>query len=545
MISTLHIKNIGIIDELSINLNEGFNVLTGETGAGKTLIIDSLQILAGGRFSKEIIRNGENYSFVEMSLYLPEYKEYDDGNIVVSREVNINGKNLCKINGRLVSVSELKKFMEEIIDIHGQNENQSLLNTATHMQLLDDYSQSEIQILKEEYSELYEKYKELIIELKKNYGDDKEKERKLNLLSYEVNEIEEANLKVGEEEELEEKKTKIVNAEKIYSNIAEAGQLFKDVIVDNINKAARNVEKIEGFDKNYEEVLQRIKSVYYDVEEISNDLSSYIEDIEFDEEEQVKVEERLDLIHSLKRKYGNNISEILEYKEKIEKEIYEITNLDDYIKKLKKEKKEIESKMFNIASKMHEIRNRKGIELSEKINTEIKDLDMKNAKVQISVVFDEERKYTSNGLDSVEFLIATNIGEKAKPLHKIASGGEMSRIMLAIKTVLAEFDKVPVLIFDEIDTGISGIAANATSEKIKKISKTHQVICVTHLATIAAKGDNNFYISKKAENGKTKTNIKLLNEDETIKEIARIASGDITEIALEHARELRRKKEVA
>ena len=480
-----------------------------------------------------------------MSLYLPEYKEDDDGNIVVSREVNINGKNLCKINGRLVSVSELKKFMEEIIDIHGQNENQSLLNTATHMQLLDDYSQSEIQILKEEYSELYEKYKELIIELKKNYGDDKEKERKLNLLSYEVNEIEEANLKVGEEEELEEKKTKIVNAEKIYSNIAEAGQLFKDVIVDNINKAARNVEKIEGFDKNYEEVLQRIKSVYYDVEEISNDLSSYIEDIEFDEEEQVKVEERLDLIHSLKRKYGNNISEILEYKEKIEKEIYEITNLDDYIKKLKKEKKEIESKMFKIASKMHEIRNRKGIELSEKINTEIKDLDMKNAKVQISVVFDEERKYTSNGLDSVEFLIATNIGEKAKPLHKIASGGEMSRIMLAIKTVLAEFDKVPVLIFDEIDTGISGIAANATSEKIKKISKTHQVICVTHLATIAAKGDNNFYISKKAENGKTKTNIKLLNEDETIKEIARIASGDITEIALEHARELRRKKEVA
>ena len=541
MINTLHIKNIGIIDDININLNEGFNVLTGETGAGKTLIIGSLQILAGGRFSKEMIRNGEKNSYVEMSIYLPN-SGYEEDTVIVSREINMSGKNICKINGRLVTVSELKKFMRNVIDIHGQNDNQSILDVATHIELLDSYSYTDIAKLKEEYSILYEEYQNIKNELTKNYGDDKEKQRKLDLLEYQVKEIEEAKLKNGEEEELEERRKIILSSEKISKNLKEAELQINENAIDSINVAIKSLEKIEEFNKEYTEIISRLKDSYYEIQEAARDIESLSEDTCFEEGEQIEVEERLDLINSLKRKYGNDILEILEYKEKIEKEIYEIENLEGYIKSLKNKKAQIEEKMLKIALEMNQIRNKYARELSEKINQELIDLEMKNAKLDVKVEFSEEHKFNSLGLDKVEFMISTNIGEDSKPLIKIASGGEMSRIMLAIKTVLADVDKVPVLIFDEIDTGISGVAANATGEKIKKISKNHQVICVTHLATIAAKGDYNYFISKKAENGKTHTSIQLLDEENTLKEIARIASGTVTDISMNHARELRKAK---
>ena len=539
MIQTLHIKNIGIIDDININLNEGFNVLTGETGAGKTLIIGSLQILAGGRFSKEIIRNGESNSFVEMSVYLPNLG-YEDDTVIVSREINLKGKNICKINGRLVTVNELKDFMKNIIDIHGQNDNQSILDISTHIELIDSFASEELSEIKEKYSSLYEKYLELKEELSKNYGDDKEKQRKLDLLRYQVCEIENANLKKGEEEELIEKEKLILASEKIAKNLQEALNQIDENAIDSMNIAIKSLEKIENYNKEYSQIAERLKSCYYEIQESARDLSDLTSEVDFEENEQIEVEKRLDIINDLKRKYGNDIKEILDYKESIKKEIYEIENLEDYILGLKKNKKELEEKMLEYSLKMNKIRNKYALKLSEEINNELKELEMKNASFSIKIEFSEEHKFNANGLDKIEFMISTNTGESEKSLIKIASGGEMSRIMLAIKTVLADVDKVPVLIFDEIDTGISGVAANATGDKIRRISKNHQVICVTHLATIAAKGDYNYFICKEVENGKTHTKINVLNEEETVKEIARIASGNVTEISLNHARELRK-----
>lgn len=539
MINTLHIKNIGIIDDLSINLNSGFNVLTGETGAGKTLIIDSLQILAGGRFSKEMIRHGENFSFVELSLFMPNNHFFEDDNIIISREIHTNGKNLCKINGRMVTVSELKNFMKNIIDIHGQNDNQSILDISTHIELVNSYSSKELLPLLNKYSEYYNKYLSIKLELSKNYGDDKEKERKLDLLKYQYNEIKEANLKENEEDDLENRRKIILNSEKISKNINIADNIISNSVIDGINTAIHSLEKIEDFDKNYSEILEKLKSSYYDIQELSRDISGFASDVYFDENEQSEIEERLDLIYSLKRKYGNNINEIIAYGLQIEQEIKDIENLDDYIISLKKDLKSTEELMLKLCKQMHLIRIKYANELSEKINLELIDLEMKNAKFEISVTLNENNNFNKNGLDNVEFLISTNIGENAKSLIKIASGGEMSRIMLAIKSVLATIDKIPVIIFDEIDTGISGIAANKVGEKMKSISKSHQVICVTHLAPIAAKGDYNYFISKNTENNKTKTSIKELNENEVIREIARISSGSISEAALEHAKELR------
>ena len=541
MITSLHIKNIGIIDEININLNEGFNVLTGETGAGKTLIIDSLQIIAGGRFSKEMIRRGENQSYVEMSLYLPN-KGFEEDTVIVSREMNIKGKNLCKINGRLVTVSELKEFMKDIIDIHGQNDNQSILDNSTHISLIDGFADFEISNVKNEYTELYKEYQLTKKALNDNYGDDREKQRKLDLLKYEVEEIENANLKIGEEEEIEEKRKIIASSEKIVNNLQEAEMQISENVIENLNIAIRSMEKIEAYKEEYATLVGELKNAYYELQEAARDISSNREDIYFDEEEQKEIEERWDLIHSLKRKYGNTIEEILKYKEEKSEEINQIENLDEYILSLKKQKQKLEKQMLELANKMHLIREKYGEKLSAEINSELQDLEMKNAKFSVHFENNEETDFNKDGLDKIEFMIQTNVGEEAKPLTKIASGGEMSRIMLAIKNVLADVDKIPVLIFDEIDTGISGIAANSTGEKMKSISKNHQVICVTHQASIAAKGDYNYYISKQVINEKTSTKIKLLSENEVINEIARISSGSISEASINHAKELRNRK---
>ena len=546
MINSLHIKNIGIIDDICIDFNEGFNVLTGETGAGKTLIIDSLQILAGGRFSKEMIRSGEEISFVEASIYFPN-DIYDDDNIIVSREINVSGKNLCKINGRLVSVSELKEFMKNVIDIHGQNDNQSILDEETHIELLDGFAKKEIDEPKALYSSLYEKYMNIKKELDRNYGDDIERQRKLDLLNYQFSEIEDAELKEGEEDELLEKKKLISSSEKISQALDYAKENLSGTSLDSLTESIRAMEKIEEFSPKYKEVLERLRSSYYELEEASRDVETFADSVEFNEEELDEIEKRLDIIKSLKRKYGNSIEEILKYKNEVEKQIYEITNLDSYIHDLKKKQAAIIEELYEAAKKLHSVREKYSKDLSNKINKELKELEMKNAKFSVNIIFDEDKIFKSDGLDTVEFMISTNIGEDEKKLTKIASGGEMSRFMLAIKNVLADVDKIPVLIFDEIDTGISGVAAKVTGEKIKKISKHHQVLCVTHLASIAAKGDYNYFISKKVENGKTRTQVELLDEEKTLREIARISSGNITEISIKLAKELRnsRVREIA
>ena len=541
MITTLHIKNIGIIEDLTIDLNKGLNVLTGETGAGKTLIIDSLQIISGGRFSKDMIRRGENNSFVELCMYDSKNEKSEDGNIIVSREINLNGKNMCKINGRMVTVNELRTFMKEFIEIHGQNDNQNLLDNKLHLQYLDGFIGEKIESNLNKYYILYEKYNKIKSELKANYGDEKEKQRKLDLLKYQFDEIEKAELKTEEEYELEEKRKIVMNSEKISQNLQEAEGLIADNGIDSISMAIRALEKIENIDEKYEKVSANLKNIYYELQELTRDIENYNSDIYFDEEERNYIEERLDLIHSLKRKYGNTIEEILNYKQEIKEEINRIENLEDYTNKLKKELKNIEDQMNIIAQKMHEERKESACKLSEEINEELIDLEMKNAKIKVNVCY-LENGYLKDGKDKVVFSIITNVGEEEKELSKIASGGEMSRIMLAIKKVLAESDKMPVLVFDEIDTGISGKAANAVAKKLKAIAKEHQVMCISHLPNIAANADHNYFISKDVNNNRTKTKIRLLNENEVIEEIARISSGEINEVSLKYATELRNKK---
>ena len=539
MITSLHIKNIGIIDDLTIDLNKGLNVLTGETGAGKTLIVDSLGIIAGGRFSKDMIRRGQNVSFVELSLNLPNYENTIDGNVIVSREINTSGKNLCKINGRLVTVTELRNFMKNIIDIHGQYDNQTLMDSEFHTKYLDKFIGTTMSNKLKRYQELYNEYKKLNAMLKNNYGDDMEKRRKLDLLKYQYKEIKEAKLKIGEDEQLEEKRKIMMNSEKVAEALNLVSSNLEGTVIDVVNESIRALEKIENVDERYSQKLSELKNIYYEVQELSRDVCSMNEDTYFDENERNQVEERLDEIYSLKRKYGNTIEEILKYQDELESEINRIENLDEENQKTKEKIQKLTQEMNEICEKITKERKEKSIVLNEKINNELKELEMKNARFMANVIEDEE--FSMSGKSHTEFMIATNLGEEAKKLDKIASGGEMSRIMLAIKTVLSDIDEVPVLIFDEIDTGISGKAANSVGIKLKRIAQNHQVLIVTHLAPIAAKGEYNYYIYKEVQNEKTNTKIKLLNEEETLKEISRISSGEVTEIAMSHARELRNK----
>ena len=542
MISSLHIRNIGIIEDLSIDFNKGLNVLTGETGAGKTLIIDSLQIISGGRFSKEMIRKGETNSFVELCLYCPENEKAIEGNIIVSREININGKNMCKINGRMVTVNELKDFMKQFIEIHGQNDNQNLLDSKLHLKYLDGFIGTEILGKdKEKYRALYNRYLEIKEELKQNYGDDKERQRKLDLLRYQTEEIEQAKLKENEEEGLEEKRNLFLNSEKIVENLTEADNLLSENTIDSLSMAIRALEKIESIDKKYEKASNSLKSSYYELQELARDINGYKEDVYFDEEERNNIEERLDIIYSLKRKYGNSIQEILEYNKQIQEEIEHIENLEEYNNKLKIELKKIEKEMNILGKKISVVRIEYAEKLSKSINQELVDLEMKNAKINVKVDYKED-EFFKNGKDIVKFYITTNLGEDEKELFKIESGGEMSRTMLAIKKVLADTDKIPVLVFDEIDTGISGKAANSVAIKLKAIAKKHQVMCISHLPNIAAVADYNYFISKNVKEERTKTQIKLLKENEVIEEIARISSGEINEVTLQYAYELRNKK---
>lgn len=538
MIEYLHIKNVGIIDDISINFKNGLNVLTGETGAGKTLIIDSLKLLSGERFSKEMIRTGENYAFVEASINCSDAENVDD--IIVSREVNKNGKNLCKINGRMVTCVELREFMKSILYIHGQNDNLTILDESTHIEVVDLFSKEEIKTHLFRYRELFNEHEKIKQELINNYSDDKQRQRMLDILNYEVNEIDEADLRVDEDDEIKDRIKLISSAEKIATNLQSAENQISNNVIDSLSVAIRDIEKISNFKAEYNSILQVLKSSYYEIQENLREISNEVNEVEFDEEELNNLEERLELINKLKRKYGNTIAEIIEYANSKRDEIDRINNLEEQNQELNNRLNEIENKMLEVAKHLTQIRKKNSKKLSESINTELKDLEMCNAKFIINI--NQTEQFNCNGIDKVEFMIITNVGDEAKPLSKIASGGEMSRIMLAIKNILADVDEVPIMVFDEIDTGISGNAANSVGDKMKLISKRHQVICITHQAAIAAKGDYNYFISKNVKDNRTSSKIKMLTEKETINEIARISSGSTSIAALNHAKELRERK---
>lgn len=539
MMTMIHIKNIGIIEDVTMDLKSGFQVLTGETGAGKSLIIDSLNILAGGRFSKEMIRKGEEYSFVEANFYLPEHERADEGNVIVTREVHSNGRNACKINGRLVTVSELKEFMKQVIDIHGQQDSQKLLDEKEHIAYLDQYQKDEILATKEEYSACYQRYCVIRKELKENYGDDREKQRRLDLLKYQQKEIEEADLKDGEEEQLEEQRKQIIYADKIRENLGIISQCLGEQVIDSLHTSIRAMEKLEKIDEQYTEKLTSLKNIYYDVQEFARDIEEVQGRNEWNENDRTQMEERLDLIASLKRKYGSTIPEILNYQTQVEEEINQIENLEEYIQKKKKEQTQIEQKMQELGLILHEKRVKMAKMLEKNIKQELEDLEMKQAEFQVEID-KQEAQFFSHGMDQVRFLIKTNVGNDFKPLVKIASGGELSRIMLALKTVFAKTDEVPIMVFDEIDTGMSGKAAKSVSEKLKMIAQNHQIFVITHLAIIAAKADHHFYIYKEVENETTKTKVKEMQGEEIIYELARMSTGEITKTAIQHVLEMKK-----
>lgn len=562
MLQQLEIHNIALIDRVSIELGKGLNILTGETGAGKSIIIDSINAILGERLSRDLIRTGREKASVqaifhatgkpiEQFLANMGIEPEDDGTLIVSRDFTLSGKNICRINGSMVTVSTLKELGELLIDIHGQHDNQSLLRTESHVELLDSFAGEELQKVKQNYHELLEKQRSLKSKLKNFSGDRKDRERKIDLLKYQIDEIRKAKLKPAEEEELNRQRMVMSSSEKVLTALSKAyGCLFSgdDIsgsAMDRINASVSELSSIARIDEKYQAISKRLEDLSYQLEDITEDIRRERDGVEYNPDLLEEIEERLDLIFRLKKKYGSSIPEVLEYCKSIEKELEEIHKSEEIVEAILGELGSISQEMLKLAKQIHELRKSAADVLESKIGQELDELEMKRAQFKVSLDFDDtldsngERKFTVQGLDRIEFLISPNAGEPLKPLAKIASGGEMSRVMLAIKTILANVDQVPTLIFDEIDTGISGRAAQKVGEKLAFISAGHQVICVTHLAQIACMADSHFLIEKVSENESTSTHVSKMTGKEIHNEVARIIGGtNISGITLKHAEEM-------
>lgn len=562
MLQQLQIQNIAIIDKVEIELGEGLNVLTGETGAGKSIIIDSINAILGERLSKDLIRAGKDKALVEAVFIIDDdrlksfFDEFgiepeEDGTLIISREFTLGGKSSCRINGKIATVSMLKHVGELLIDIHGQHDNQSLLRTDSHIDLLDSFGDESIHLLKNRYSNSLNKYREIKDRLKLLSGDKNDRERKIDFLKFQIDEIRKAKLKSNEEEELNKQRAILQNSEKIIATLSKVYELIgvgsktEKSASDNIGEAVSIMGEISKLDQKYAEVLKRLEGISFELEDITCEIRNNRDEVEYDPELLEQIEERLDLIFKLKKKYGDSIEKVKEFMENAQQELNEILNNEELVNKLRDELKKADEELFLVAKDISSKRKSAAKMLEEKIGYELQDLEMKNATLKVNLEFDESidesgaRRYNHNGLDKVEFLISTNAGEPLKPLAKIASGGEMSRIMLAIKTILANVDKISTLIFDEIDIGISGKAAQKVGEKMSYISKNHQVISVTHLAQIACMADNNYYIEKSANARSTSTKVRKLDYNEVKNEVARIIGGtNISDITIKHAEEM-------
>lgn len=556
MLTQLDIQNVALIDKISLEIAPGLNVLTGETGAGKSIMIDSINAVLGERVSKDIIRNGKDKAIIEaiFDYQNPEIGrildesgiDSEDGSLILSREISLSGKNTCRINGRLVNVALLKQVGELLLDIHGQHDNQSLLKTESHINLLDAFGGSSIEMLKAEYISLFTEFKTLKARLQSLAGDKGEMARRMDMLNFQIEEIANAKLKKGEDEALFNKRVILANSEKIMSSIVKACELLNEgsntgkSALYNSNKALQELSSILKYDNELAPISEKLESVIYQLEDVCEDLRSKRESAEFNPDELSHIDERLDIISRLKRKYGATVEEILVFWDKCRAEYDELQQSEGLVAELNKQLEALNSKLFDSAVKLHAAREKSAMVLEKNITAELENLEMKNSSFKVSIGFsDENRVFTKNGLDSVEFLISSNAGEPLKPLSKIASGGEMSRIMLAIKTILANVDDIPTLIFDEIDTGISGKAAQKVGEKLAFISKNHQVLCVTHLSQLACMADNHLFIEKKINGDSTYTSVRYLKREERLQEIARIIGGsDVTTLALKHTEEL-------
>ena len=562
MLLQLVIRNIALIDEVNIELGDGLNILTGETGAGKSIIIDSINAVLGARVSREIIRTGSEKALVEAVFQIDGERFRDvldeigmdpeeDGTMILSREITQSGRNTCRINGKMVAVSLLKAIGERLIDLHGQHDNQSLLKTEKHIELLDSFGGEPVQILKREYAAFLEQYRETKARLKTMSGDPGERERKIDLLQFQINEIKKAKLKAGEEEELNRQKLLLVNAEKIAGslslvyNLLYSGEQGGRPTTDVMNEALAQLSTISRLEEGYEELYKRLQDILYQLDDLTEDVRKNNENVEYNPALLEEIEDRLDIIYKLKRKYGSSIPNILQFCTETEKQLEEMVKTEESQLLLKTKQTELEERLYEASCKLNAERVKAASLLEDKIGEQLDDLEMKKSRFKADIQFDTPfegivgRKYSQNGLDRVEFLISANAGEPLKPLSRIASGGEMSRIMLAIKTILAEVDKIPTMIFDEIDMGISGKAAQKVGEKLSYISLGHQAICVTHLAQIACRADNHYLIEKITEKETTKTIVSRLNDDNIVKEIARLIGGAVnSDTSLKFAEEM-------
>ena len=551
MLLNLHVKNLALIEEVDVDFEKGLIVLTGETGAGKSLILGSVNIALGNKASKDMIRKGTDYSLVELTFSVSEnctkqLKKYDiymeeDNIVTVTRKIS-EGRSISKINGETVNIKTLKNVMSLLIDIHGQHDHQSLLYTKNHLDILDKFAKDSILELKEQIKEEYSKYTKLIKKLEEFNIDEGQKAREIEFAEYEVNEIESANLKPEEDVQVEEEFKKLSNSKEIVSALSEIYNALSyetaGGLGDIINKAVMDINSIKGMD----EKINQFQTELYDIDNLCRELTSQIYDynsgMDFNPEYVREVEERLDVINHLKLKYGNNIEEILRYKEEKEEYLEKLNNMTDEMESVKNQISELEGTLNNLCTKLSEQRKKAAKELEVLVKQALVDLNFIAVEFEIQIT--RKESIGENGFDNVEFMISTNPGESVKPLVKVASGGELSRIMLAIKSILATEDDIDTLIFDEIDTGISGQTAMKVAEKMAKISRNHQVICISHLSQIAAMADSHYLIKKTADENSTTTSIKKLTRQQSIEELVRINGGSgITEAGLIHATEMK------
>ncbi|WP_110927489.1 DNA repair protein RecN [Bacillus massiliglaciei] len=560
MLSELSIRNFAIIESLSVSFDKGLTVLTGETGAGKSIIIDAINLLVGGRGSAEFIRHGESKAEIEGLFQIDDPKhpviakaaefgiEIGDGMAVLRRDISSTGKSVCRVNGKLVTIAILREVGRTLIDIHGQHEHQELMEERLHLPLLDQFGGAKIAAALSEYEKLYKRYEEAAKQLKGLSQNEQQMVHRLDLIQFQYEEITNADLKLNEDDELLEERRRINNFEKIH----EALQISYNALngeqhaVDWLSIAMNNMEEAANLDPELKKSSEIVANSYFMLEDAVTVIRDQLDSLDFDTERADFIESRLNEINQLKRKYGRTIEEILEYAAGIEEEIEKLQNRETHIVQLEKELKSIKADLLIEGRELSELRQHFAAKLTDKIQRELKELYMEKAVFeahfhQIAKSYDEfsDRDIGRTGLDVMEFYISTNPGEPLKPLSKIASGGELSRIMLALKSIFSKHQGITSIIFDEVDTGVSGRVAQSIAEKIFKVAAGSQVLCISHLPQVAAMADTHLFIAKNVREGRTNTSVTPLQQDEKIKEIGRMISGvEITDLTKQHANEL-------
>lgn len=551
MLLNLHVKNFAIIDEVDVYFGDNLNILTGETGAGKSIIIGSINVALGGKVAKDIIRNGADYALVELLFHVKEKEildaidkldiPVDEGQIIISRKI-MNGKSISKINGETVTTGVLREIAGLLIDIHGQHEHQSLLHKVKHLDIIDRYARDEIFEIKKQLEINYKEYSSVKNKLQSMNMDEDKRLREISFLEYEVNEIKAATLKKGEDDLLAIEYKRLSNAKTIAEGLNNVYDLMSynsnGSASDSIGRAVKILARLNDYDNGIESFSNQMADIEALVNDFNRELADYITDLSNHEEDYNDVQQRLDLINHLKSKYGSSIQEVLDYCSENERKLEEYRNYEVTVTALVKQLEKLEQELSNQSYKLSKIRKDKSMELTKKMKEALIDLNFLDVKFEMT--FSKIDHYSANGYDDVEFVISTNPGEALKPLSKVASGGELSRIMLAIKSVLADKDEIDTLIFDEIDVGVSGRTAQKVSEKLSMIAQSHQVICITHLPQIAAMADTHFIIEKTTDGITTKTMINKLDDKDSVGEIARILGGAIiTDTVIQSAKEMK------